>query len=136
MLINPQFSPRHPNATKAMTNWEKKSAYLLKEIVKFSTYIEALSQAGALKEKIYAERAESEKLRKTVASELDDGEQEQQQAEQPLQKDIAAGGDLEEDEVATTDVNVLLQGQARRHSNGSAEEGRGLEMTNTAIATS
>jgi hypothetical protein len=120
-----------------MTNWEKKSAYLLKEIVKFSTYIDALSQAGVVKAKIYAERAETAKLRKTVTSELDDGEQEQQQeAEQALPKNIVAGGDLEEDEVATAGVNVLLQEQARRLSNGSAEEDRGLESRNTAITTS
>jgi hypothetical protein len=51
-----QFSPRHPNAAKAMANWERKSAYLLKEIVKFRTYIEALNQAGVHKDKIYEER--------------------------------------------------------------------------------
>ncbi|KAJ9647244.1 hypothetical protein H2199_002231 [Coniosporium tulheliwenetii] len=50
------FSPRHPNAAKAMANWEEKSAYLLREIVRFSTYVEALKGAQALKEKIYAER--------------------------------------------------------------------------------
>ncbi|KAJ8106746.1 hypothetical protein OPT61_g9336 [Boeremia exigua] len=50
------FSPRHPNAAKAMANWERKSQYLLKEIVKFRTYIDTLTLAQNQKEKIYAER--------------------------------------------------------------------------------
>lgn len=54
------FSPRHPNAAKAMANWERKSSYLLREIVKFRTYIDALQAAQAQKEKIYASRAEND----------------------------------------------------------------------------
>jgi len=52
-----QFTPRHPNAQKAMANWEKKSSYLLREIVKFRTYIDCLQAAEVGKQKIYAERA-------------------------------------------------------------------------------
>ncbi|KAF2263511.1 hypothetical protein CC78DRAFT_271119 [Lojkania enalia] len=50
------FSPRHPNAAKAMANWERKSSYLLREIVKFRTYIDSLTGAQNLKDKIYTER--------------------------------------------------------------------------------
>jgi hypothetical protein len=50
------FSPRHPNSTKAMANWERKSSYLLREIVKFRTYIDCLQAAQAHKEKIYSSR--------------------------------------------------------------------------------
>ena len=39
-----------------MTNWEKKSSYLLREIVKFRTYIDCLQAAQVSKEKFYAER--------------------------------------------------------------------------------
>ena len=39
-----------------MANWERKSAYLLREIVKFRTYIDSLTAAQGLKNKIYAER--------------------------------------------------------------------------------
>lgn len=53
-----QFSPRHPNSSKAMTNWEKKSSYLLHEIIKFRTYIECLSSATALREKIKSGEAD------------------------------------------------------------------------------
>jgi hypothetical protein len=44
------------NAQKAMANWEKKSAYLLREIIKFRTYIDSLNAAEIGKQKIYAER--------------------------------------------------------------------------------
>ena len=39
-----------------MANWERKSQYLLREIVKFRTYIDTLATAQAAKQKIYAER--------------------------------------------------------------------------------
>lgn len=39
-----------------MANWERKSSYLLREIVKFRTYIDSLTAAQAQKNKIYAER--------------------------------------------------------------------------------
>lgn len=51
-----QFTPRAPNAHKAMTNWEKKSSYLLREIVKFRTYIDTLLSAQARREEVYRER--------------------------------------------------------------------------------
>lgn len=50
------FSPRSANAAKAMANWERKSEYLLREIVKFRTYVECLRGAGVRKGEIYRER--------------------------------------------------------------------------------
>ncbi|KAL5043415.1 hypothetical protein BDW71DRAFT_119933 [Aspergillus fruticulosus] len=50
------FSPRHPNAAKSMANWERKSSYLLREIVKFRTYIDSLQNAIDAKNKIFSER--------------------------------------------------------------------------------
>ncbi|KAI4280493.1 MAG: hypothetical protein L6R38_004418 [Xanthoria sp. 2 TBL-2021] len=50
------FSSRHPNSTKAMANWERKSSYLLREIVKFRTYIDCLQAAQAHKEVVYASK--------------------------------------------------------------------------------
>ncbi|KAL8636367.1 MAG: hypothetical protein Q9228_006228 [Teloschistes exilis] len=44
------FSTRHPNSAKAMANWERKSSYLLREIVKFRTYIDCLHMAQREKE--------------------------------------------------------------------------------------
>lgn len=39
-----------------MANWERKSQYLLREIVKFRTYIDTLTAAQVQKQRIYAER--------------------------------------------------------------------------------
>lgn len=39
-----------------MANWEKKSAYLLREIVKFKTYVDSLKAAQQQKEVITQER--------------------------------------------------------------------------------
>ena len=58
------FSTRSPNMHKAMTNWEKKSAYLLREIVKFRTYIDILQTANSTKEKIYTMRKEDDETRR------------------------------------------------------------------------
>ncbi|KAF1839624.1 hypothetical protein BDW02DRAFT_575267 [Decorospora gaudefroyi] len=66
------FSPRHPNAARAMANWERKSQYLLREIVKFRTYIDTLSSAQVQKQKIYAEREAREA--ETAESIREDGD--------------------------------------------------------------
>ncbi|KAL8926528.1 MAG: hypothetical protein Q9208_002855 [Pyrenodesmia sp. 3 TL-2023] len=50
------FSSRHPNSSRAMANWERKSSYLLKEIVKFTTYTDCLQAAQAQKDVFYASR--------------------------------------------------------------------------------
>lgn len=60
------FTPRHPNSNKAMANWEKKSSYLLREIVKFRTYIDCLNAAEVGKAKIYAEREEREREKEAM----------------------------------------------------------------------
>ncbi|KAI1612388.1 hypothetical protein EDD36DRAFT_384015 [Exophiala viscosa] len=57
------FSTKHPNSTKAMNNWEKKSSYLLREIVKFRTYIDCLQNAQGTKERIYKMRREEDDSR-------------------------------------------------------------------------
>jgi hypothetical protein len=41
-----------------MANWERKSAYLLREIVKFKTYVDSLKAAQQQKEVIEQEREE------------------------------------------------------------------------------
>ena len=53
-----------------MANWEKKSSYLLREIVKFRTYIDCLTAAEASKQKVYAER----EAEKALAEEYDEGD--------------------------------------------------------------
>ncbi|KAJ2969029.1 hypothetical protein NUW58_g10087 [Xylaria curta] len=50
------FTPRGHNAAKAMTNWERKSSYLLREIVKFRTYVDSLQRASERRSEVYVER--------------------------------------------------------------------------------
>ncbi|EMR67488.1 putative sec7 domain-containing protein [Eutypa lata UCREL1] len=50
------FTPRGHNAAKAMANWERKSSHLLREIVKFRTYVDSLQHAEARRAEIYTER--------------------------------------------------------------------------------
>ena len=52
------FSQRHTNTGRAMANWERKSSYLLKEIVKFKTYVDVLVGAQREREKVMKERGD------------------------------------------------------------------------------
>jgi hypothetical protein len=61
------FTAKHPNSTKAMNNWEKKSSYLLREIVKFRTYIDTLQNARSTKDRIYRMRKEEEEAQRAEA---------------------------------------------------------------------
>lgn len=57
-LIPLAFGSRSANAAKALGNWERKSSYLLREIVKFTTYVGSLAAAIVAKEEIDRERRE------------------------------------------------------------------------------
>ncbi|KAI0645547.1 hypothetical protein C8Q79DRAFT_1010490 [Trametes meyenii] len=51
------YQPRSSNAQKASSNWEKKSQYLLTEIVKYESYIDSLQAAMSLRLKKRGEKA-------------------------------------------------------------------------------
>ncbi|KAJ7725837.1 hypothetical protein DFH07DRAFT_853529 [Mycena maculata] len=51
------YQPRSANAIKAQSNWEKKSQYLLTEIVKYDSYIDSLQAAMSLRLKKRGEKA-------------------------------------------------------------------------------
>lgn len=74
-----------------MANWEKKSAYLLREIVKFRTYIDSLANAQNVKEKIYKQRGEREGVKDGVNKNGDGLQQTrgQQDDEQAIDDDQA-----------------------------------------------
>lgn len=67
------FTPRGSNAGKAMTNWERKSSYLLREIVKYRTYVDALIAAETRQREIYTER---DLARRAARGELSDADME------------------------------------------------------------
>lgn len=54
-----------------MANWERKSAYLLREIVKFTTYVDCLRQADSRKQEIYHERDLAQRAARGELSEGD-----------------------------------------------------------------
>jgi len=75
-----------------MANWERKSSYLLREIVKFRTYIDSLTASQTLKDKLGAEREATEKrlqeaeggmVRASPAKEID-GANEAPKASKPI----------------------------------------------------
>ncbi|KAM0327187.1 hypothetical protein ACHAQA_006319 [Verticillium albo-atrum] len=66
------FTPRGHNSGRAMANWERKSSYLLREIVKFRTYVDCLQQAETRRDEIYTER---ETARRAARGELSDDEE-------------------------------------------------------------
>ncbi|CAK5265616.1 unnamed protein product [Mycena citricolor] len=51
------YQPRSANAIKAQNNWEKKSQYLLTEIVKYDSYIDSLQSAISLRHVKRGEKA-------------------------------------------------------------------------------
>jgi mRNA deadenylase 3'-5' endonuclease subunit Ccr4 len=54
--MSKQYQPRSSNAVKAQSNWEKKSQYLLTEIVKYDSYIDSLQAAMSLRLKKRGEK--------------------------------------------------------------------------------
>lgn len=62
------YSGNGPKLGKVMANWQKKSEYLLKEAVRFGTYIEVLEHAGACKERVYEERRVREEENTAIAA--------------------------------------------------------------------
>ncbi|KAI3325653.1 hypothetical protein HD806DRAFT_453678 [Xylariaceae sp. AK1471] len=74
------FTPRGHNAGKAMANWERKSSYLLREIVKFRTYVDCLQHASERRNEIYTERenarraARGEELSDSASAHSDEGD--------------------------------------------------------------
>ena len=102
------FSPRSVNATKAMGNWERKSHYLLREIVKFRTYVDVLEVA--------------EQRRLEVKGE--NGDDETQRANQEKRQVCEVQQESEEDlDLSEETVEALRFTRARRAGTGDTETG-------------
>ncbi|OAA71621.1 SEC7-like protein [Cordyceps fumosorosea ARSEF 2679] len=78
------YTPRGTNAAKAMTNWESKSSYLLREIVKFRTYVDCLNQAETRRREVYKERALAQRAARGDLSEPDDDDDDDAGANETL----------------------------------------------------
>ena len=68
-----QYSSRHANYARAMTNWQRKSDHLLREIVKFQTYIDSLSGAQKAKEAVFVRKEEREAAKRAREGGADGG---------------------------------------------------------------
>lgn len=66
-----QYTPRHTNYIRAMANWQRKSEHLLRENVKFQTYVDSLTAAQKARDKFY----ERKRLREAAAAPIDSTEQ-------------------------------------------------------------
>ncbi|ORX93236.1 hypothetical protein K493DRAFT_302783 [Basidiobolus meristosporus CBS 931.73] len=44
-ILEIRFSPKSPNMAKAFSNYEKKSQYILRELIKYQTYVDCLKRA-------------------------------------------------------------------------------------------
>jgi len=76
------YSGRSANIARAMQNWEKKSSYLLSEIVRFRTYVEVLEMAGVRRREVDGEREKyEEEIRRVRGGENGDGEKQGGSAE-------------------------------------------------------
>ncbi|GLB37099.1 putative pleckstrin homology domain containing protein [Lyophyllum shimeji] len=62
------YQPKTANAIKALSNWEKKSQWLLTEIVKYESYIDSLQAAMSLRLKKRGEKALERALNGTAPS--------------------------------------------------------------------
>ncbi|KAK4207191.1 hypothetical protein QBC37DRAFT_380330 [Rhypophila decipiens] len=93
------FTPRSSNAVKAMANWERKSEYLLREIVKFRTYVDCLSAAGQRKAEIYAERETARRALRGEDVESDHEEHDEEGDATILEDDIAEEEKKEEEDM-------------------------------------
>ncbi|KAM0739315.1 hypothetical protein ACQRIT_007052 [Beauveria bassiana] len=85
------FTPRGQNAAKAMTNWERKSSYLLREIVKFRTYVDCMNQAETRKREVYKER---DLARRAARGDLSDPEDDDDTGASTVEDDEEANATL------------------------------------------
>lgn len=73
------YSGRSANVARAMQNWEKRSSYLLSEIVRFRTYVEVLEMAGVRRREVDVEREKyEEEIRRLRERDNGDGALEKQ----------------------------------------------------------
>jgi len=121
------FSPRSANAAKAMANWERKSEYLLRESVKFRTYVESLRFAEQRKREVYEERERARRAaRGEDVDDLDEAEKEQQKKEGEEKEDVVV--DVE----ALREVGEYLkrvQKEEDEKKDGVVAEGGGVQVT-------
>ena len=95
-----QYSPRQANYHRAMTNWQRKSDYLLREIVKFQTYIDSLTVAQKARDAFYARRSQHEMMKPVVVAESEGDKAENHAQVEPEKADRVETTTMEVKEVS------------------------------------
>lgn len=83
-----------------MSNWQRKSEYLLREIVKFRTYIESLVAAASARDVVLARRAERDAELAVIRSNA---------AAAVTAATVGASGELKQDESGSEEVERLQE---------------------------
>ncbi|THV05069.1 hypothetical protein K435DRAFT_713604 [Dendrothele bispora CBS 962.96] len=104
------YQPRTNNAIKAQSNWEKKSQWLLTEIVKYDSYIDSLQAAMSLRLRKRGEKA----LEKALNGNSDDVTSAKWKGKGPQET-------IHEDEEPLT-PNLTLESASRLHKRETAED--------------
>ncbi|KAJ7647350.1 hypothetical protein FB45DRAFT_782018 [Roridomyces roridus] len=107
------YQPRSANALKSQSNWEKKSQYLLTEIVKYDSYIDSLQSAMSLRLKKRGEKALERALNGNTDSPGVNGKWKGRPEEETIL----------EDEEPLTPANKGFGSQLHRREGGEVEEG-------------
>lgn len=84
--MSEQYSSRSSNYAKAVANWERKSQHLLSEIVKWSTYIEALTSGVRLRS---IQRGKKEVEAMLKSADLDDEAEEEEEDDDELARRLS-----------------------------------------------
>ncbi|CAK7231137.1 hypothetical protein SBRCBS47491_007830 [Sporothrix bragantina] len=113
------FTPRGHNANKAMANWERKSSYLLREIVKYRTYVDCLTEAERRRGDIYLEREIARRAARgegSIGSDDDDDERRMHADDDDEDEDTGAETARE---YADADDSDVLASSTHRHRKDS-----------------
>lgn len=108
------FTPRGHNANKAMANWERKSSYLLREIVKYRTYVDCLTEAERRRGDIYLER---EIARRAARGESSIGSDDEEGGERDNEDDNETGAETARDD--NGDDSDIMGNAPHRHRKDS-----------------
>ncbi|KAI5817472.1 hypothetical protein BZA77DRAFT_333099 [Pyronema omphalodes] len=112
-LMQLAFTPRHPNAGKAHANWEKKSSYLLREIIKFRTYIETLQAAINRRAMVDEKQDDDDVIPVGLSSMISTGGPPPKKETEKSDGDKKDGKDDEEDDEEEFKMSARLDGPAR-----------------------
>ena len=118
------FSTRSTNYGRAMGNWERKSAFLLREIVKFRTYLESLQGAKREVERVRGERERKDREKETEV-EREREKEDELDRERERERERQAGAEEEKKEKAKIQATARTE---RRERGKEVEDEGGMTL--------